>query len=180
MKRITLRSADDGFSLVESVVAIGILTVGLLSLAAVLTKAVQTTATASEDLIAKDKAYEAMENIVAARDSKLIHWDDLQNVADGGKFLAGEQPLNGAGTDGIIGTSDDSSASGEVLSEPGPDGQLGTADDINRSLTQFTRQIAIVPQNGSTTLRQITITVRYTYAGQQRQYQLVSLVSSYT
>jgi hypothetical protein len=172
--------SDAGFSLAESVVAIGILTVGLLSLAAVLTKAVSTGSAASEDLLAKDKAYEAMENIVAARDSKLVHWDDLQNAADGGVFQDGPQPLNGPGTDGIIGTADDATASAEVLMEPGVDGQLGTSDDIAKSLSMFTRQIAIVAQTGSTTLRQITVTVRYTYAGQQRQYQLVSLVSSYT
>jgi type II secretory pathway pseudopilin PulG len=175
----TRHRSDAGFSLAESVVAIGILTIGLLSLAAVLTKAVSTGAAASEDLIAKDKAYEAMENIVAARDSKLVHWDDLQNVADGGVFLDGAKPLKGPGTDGIVGTEDDATANAEVLMEPGPDGQLGTSDDISKPLTMFTRQIAIVAQNGSTTLRQITVTVRYTYAGQQRQYQLVSLVSSY-
>jgi Tfp pilus assembly protein PilV len=179
MTRIT-HSSDAGFSLVESVVAIGILCVGLLSLAAVLTKTVTMGNAASADLIAKDKAYEAMENIVAARDAKLIHWDDLQNAADGGKFIDGAQPLRGAGADGIVGTTDDAVAPAATLIEPGPDGQLGNADDITRSLSMFTRQILIQPQNGSATLREIRVTIRYTYSGQQRQYELVSLVSSYT
>jgi hypothetical protein len=68
---------------------------------------------------------------------------------------------------------------------PGPDGLLGTADDVQLQLTQFDRQISIVPvlrADGSPNpdLRQVTVTVRFRTAGNQlRSYQVAAYVSRY-
>jgi prepilin-type N-terminal cleavage/methylation domain-containing protein len=176
-------NGERGFSLVESLVALGILTAGLLGLAAVLSQALSTVATSSFDQLAKDKAYEALENIVAARETKLITWDKMKNVVDGGVFLDGAQPITGAGADGIIGTTDDLGQPASTIIEPGQDEAYGTSDDVTISLVNYTRRIVITnasPAGAPDTLRQVAVTITFTAAGKTRQYTLTTLVSSYS
>jgi hypothetical protein len=163
--------------MIEAVVAMGLLTIGLLSLAAVFTKALSTTTTASADITAKDKAFEAIESILAARDAKLITWNDMRNAGAGGIFVTGFNALKQAGPDGIMGTSDDTGT--EQVYRPGPDQQLGTADDVMDSLGAFTREVVITDDPNSTTLRRITVTVRYLLGGSQRDYKVETLVTSF-
>jgi type II secretory pathway pseudopilin PulG len=180
---ITHNKTEQGFSLVESMVALGLLTGGLLGLAAVLSTALSTVTSSSADQLAKDKAYEALESIVAARETKLILWGNLKNAADGGVFLDGAQAITLAGADGIIGTSDDTSAAAATLIQPGPDEAYGTADDRTITFTNFTRQIQITnasPTGAPDTLRQVVVTIRYASGGRTRSYQLTTLVSSYS
>jgi Tfp pilus assembly protein PilV len=174
---------ERGFTLVESLVALGLLTAGLLGLAAVMSAALSTVTTSAADQLAKDKAYEALESIVAARETKLIPWDQLKNVADGGRFLGGAQPITLSGADGIVGTSDDAGQAAVTITQPGKDEAFGTADDKTIGLSNYTRQIEITnasPAGAPDTLRQIKVTIKYTSAGKSRQYQLTTLVSSYS
>jgi hypothetical protein len=60
---------------------------------------------------------------------------------------------------------------------------MGTADDVYRPLNNFQRQIQITPLNDASgnqysSLRQITVTVRYTTA-QQRSAQKTYVMSAY-
>lgn len=179
-------SSERGFSLVEMVVAMLILTIGVLSLAGLLAAAVRAVGGSSYRLIAREKAREAIESVHAARDTGRVSWPDINNVSNEGIFLDGEHPLRQAGEDGIVNTSDDEEADFEVQLKPGPDGILGTADDVVVSLGEgFTREIRIEPllnPDGtvSQTLRQVTVIIRYTTEGTARTYSLSTYISSYS
>lgn len=172
------RRTDHGFSLIEAVVAIGLMSIGVLSLAAVFTTAVAQTTSASADVVARDKAFEAVESIIAARDAKKVAWDDLNNTDAGGRFLTDFQPIHGAGADAIIGTQDDLDADLESLPTPGADQQLGTADDGQGPLANFQRRI-VIANSGSNSLRRVTVTVRHKTAGQQREFTVETLITSF-
>jgi len=162
-----------GFSLLEVMFSMVIMTVGLVSLLAVMGIAMASTQTSEQTAIAKRLANEALEGILTARETAQIQWVQIANgnCAVGqncGIFVAGPLPINLPGADGIIGTSDDAAAGPQVLEQPGPNGvYAGTCPPDNcYSLTNYTRTIAITPftlAGGGTdpTLNSITITVTY-------------------
>ena len=79
----TLRS-EAGFSLVESLVSLGILSVGMLGIAgAFLQGSVQLTGS-DLDLLAREKAAEAIESVFTARDTRTIQWAQIRNVHGAG------------------------------------------------------------------------------------------------
>src|SRR5271155_316031 len=145
-----------GFTLVEVMIAIVIMTIGMLAVIASFATAITATASAQEDLIARHKALDAMESIYTARNSQQLPFASINNVAAGGIFLPGALPLKCAGPDGIVGTADDTACTApdtgaacpggvECLVLPGPDGVLGTGDDLPQSLSNFTRSITFNP-----------------------------------
>jgi prepilin-type N-terminal cleavage/methylation domain-containing protein len=170
-----------GFTLIEVLVSILVITVGLLSLLAAFGVAMEATHTAKEDMLAKQLAQEAMESIVTARETANVTWSQIQNVGpSGGIFVTGLQPVRQAGADGIIGTADDSAAPAETMQDPGPDGIVGTADDGPPiQLTNFRRSI-LLAQAATPDLRTVTITVQYTTTrNQTRSYILSGMISQY-
>jgi prepilin-type N-terminal cleavage/methylation domain-containing protein len=172
---------DEGFSLVETMVALALLAIGLLSLAGVFTMSLARMTGASWDILAKEKASEAIENILAARDSGRLSWAQINNVGNGGVFVAGEQALIAPGNDRLIGTGDDNAADPETVRRPGPNGIIdGGGDDEVVTLGNFTRQIVISSVPPGDTLRQIRVIIRYTSAGLKRQIEMSSYVSSFT
>ncbi|MGA7696672.1 MAG: prepilin-type N-terminal cleavage/methylation domain-containing protein [Candidatus Sulfotelmatobacter sp.] len=188
-----------GFTLIEVMIAVVIMTIGILAVMATFATAISATASAQEDLIARHKALDAMESIYTARNSQQLPFASINNVANGGVFLSGAQQLLCAGPDGIVGTADDVACTApdtgaacpggvECLVLPGPDGVLGTADDVTQSLGNFTRTITFntVSQtvNGVVTTNQnliaVTIAVSYTKPGwPARTYTVNALISSY-
>jgi prepilin-type N-terminal cleavage/methylation domain-containing protein len=185
-----------GFTLIEVMIAIVIMTIGILAVMASFATAIAATASAQEDLIARHKALDAMESIYTARNSQQLPFASINNVAAGGIFLPGALPLKCAGPDGIVGTADDTNCIApdtgaacpggvECLVLPGPDGILGTADDIPQSLSNFTRSITFNPvflPSGAVNnnLIAVTIAVTYTKAGwPARTYTVNGLISSY-
>jgi prepilin-type N-terminal cleavage/methylation domain-containing protein len=193
------RRQQGGFTLIEVLIAIVVLTVGLLAVMASFATAIAATESAQEDLIARHKALDAMESIYTARNSQQIPFASIQNTANGGIFLSGPQALLCAGPDGLAGTGDDvpctvpSSGAAcpggvECLILPGPDGVLGTADDVTLSLANFTRTIAFnqvllsAAQGGgvNNNMIAVTITVAYVKPGwPARTYTVNGLISSY-
>ncbi|HEX3820011.1 MAG TPA: prepilin-type N-terminal cleavage/methylation domain-containing protein [Candidatus Sulfotelmatobacter sp.] len=191
------RKKQKGFSLIEVMIAIVVMTIGLLAVIASFATALAATQSAEEDLIARQKALEAMESIYTARNSQQIPFASIANVASGGIFLGGALPLKCAGPDGLVGTADDvacktqagvtcPNSGAECMVLPGRDGVLGTADDQTMSLGNFTRTIAINPvllANGTTNpnMMAISITVSYTKDGWKtpRQFTANGLISSY-
>jgi prepilin-type N-terminal cleavage/methylation domain-containing protein len=175
-----------GFTLLEAMIAIVILSFGILSLASVYAQGIQVASMTQFDYIAEKKAEEAVETIFAARDSDLLVWTNIRNVtgtggANDGVFLVGPQPLLAAGVDGLYGTIDDDPAFPvTVIMGPGPDKILGTADDVVMSLTNMKRTIAITDVVGSSGLRMITITMTYTVGAMSRQYVLVSYIAQFS
>jgi prepilin-type N-terminal cleavage/methylation domain-containing protein len=189
--RTIKRRGEGGFTLIEVMISIAILTIGMLAMIATFGSAMAATQNAQGDLIAKQKGLEAMESIFTARNTQQIVFAQLNNVSSGGIFTDGYTTLRAAGPDGLVGTGDDTNFPGcpsgiECVTLPGPDGILGTADDKQVSLGNFTRQILITPvlQGGGVpnpNLRQITINVQYTQVGLSapRTYTTTALMSSY-
>jgi prepilin-type N-terminal cleavage/methylation domain-containing protein len=162
-----------GFSLIELMVSMGILTVGVLSLAGALTAGVRAISGSSARLIAREKAREAIESVHAARDTGQLSWNNIRNVPDGGIFLSGPQPLRQAGADGIVNTADDTSAQYETQRSPGADGILGNGDDVIASLGDSGGQ-------PNPSLRQITVSIHYLVEGTWRNYQIRTYISSFS
>ena len=179
----TARMAEtSGYSLLEVMMAVSVSVIGLVSLLALFSQSVVTMFLVQEDLIAKQKARETLESVYTARNTQ-TSFADIETINDGGIFTDGFQPLKLSGNDGLIGTADDGAV--EVLQLPGPDGLLGNGDDINRTLSNFERQIEIdqvldAGSNPYPDLKHVTITVRYTTTqGLQRTFQASSYVSRY-
>jgi len=155
-----------GFSLIEVMISMVVMTVGLVSLLGVFGLAMAATQSADQNAIAKQLANEALEGILTARETSNVTWTQIANTGSGGIFLSGFVPINLPGADGIIGTADDAAAGPQVLTMPGPDGIFGTADDVSLPLTNYQRQIVIVPAtdpsgNPIPTLDVVTITIQY-------------------
>src|SRR4029077_14380325 len=124
---------EQGFSLVETVFAIGILSVGALGMGGVFKQGLQRTISSPGELVATQKAAEAVESVFSARDSLSIAWAQLRNESHGGIFVSGPQPIKTPGADGVVNTHDDGPGL-ESFDLPGPDQQLGTQDDVTKVL----------------------------------------------
>jgi len=203
MKRPTLSirhaATQGGFTLVECMISMAILTIGSIGLLGVFGLAVKASQTSQQDMIARQLASEAMESIYTARNISEVSWAQIQNVSNGGLFIDGMNSVKCAGPDGILDTADDTScltASGatcpnggvQCLTEPGPDGILGTADDVILSLNNYQRQVLITPlyTTGTNptliqTLEQVTVTISYTVPNSSvpKTYALTEYVSAY-
>jgi len=171
-----------GFTLVEVLMSMVVITVGLVTLLGAFSVAMTATQMAKQDMVAKQLAQEAMESIVTARETANVTWPQILNSggAGAGIFVPGFQPIRKAGADGVIGTADDAADVMETVQDPGPDGIVGTPDDPPPTpLNNFQRQIVIAP-TGTGDLRTVTITVQYTPArGGVRSYVLSGMISQY-
>lgn len=186
MKRSSIRKRQRGFTLIEAMISIVILSFGILSLAVIYSQGIYYANVAQIDYIAEKKAEEAIETIFTARDTGLLTWAQIENVAgtsgtDGGVFLDGAQPLLDPGPDGLVGTADDDASDPDaVITGPGSDGVLGTADDQKVNLNPWmTRTITITPVGGETNLRQVTVTITYKSGKMNRTYTLISYISAF-
>src|SRR5579872_1382981 len=166
-KRMDQRSkvgkGESGFSLIEVLISILVMTTGLLGLLGSLGLAMAATQNSEELSIAKQLANEALESILTARTTAQVQWVQIANGTcsvgqNCGLFLSGAQPINNPGADGIVGTSDDAAAGSQILDSPGPSGIIVTpagqpcaAPDVCTSLSNFTRTIAISQYAGSGT-----------------------------
>ena len=176
-----------GFSLLEVVISMAILTIGLVSLAGVFGLAMASTQESQEDMIAKQMANEVVESIVTARNTAQLSWDAIQNTSDGGIFLNGFQQAYMPAGDGILGTADDVTGAQYVtITEPGPDGIYGTSDDISLPLSNYRREIQIQPvtdANGNVvpSLRAINVTIQYNTPRTRvpKTYSLSSFISQF-
>jgi hypothetical protein len=171
---ISLRS-ESGTSLVETIVAVGVLTVGALGMAGVLTQGMQLMSGSPGDLIATQKAAEAVESVFSARDSHTLTWAQIRNTSQGGIFLTGGRQLRLPGADGLVNTSDDGAI--ETVAYPGRDGVPDTGDDVIETLDRFTREIVITDLTDD--LRSITVTVTYQSGPGTRTYSLTTYISNY-
>lgn len=192
----TKAAGQRGFTLIEVMIAIAVMSIGLLSVVASIATAIQATRSAQEDLTARQKAMEALESIYTARNSQQVAFAAINNVGSGGIFLGGAQPLLCAGPDGLVGTADDipCTTSGGVACPnsgvecwvlPGPDGVLGTADDVTYSLSNFTRtisfnQVFLTTGGVNPNMMAINVSVTYTKDGlPPRTFTVNGLISSY-
>ena len=179
-QRIADSRPSAGFTLIEAIIAIVVLAFGVLGLAAVMADGIGYMAGSKADYIAQQKAEEAVESVFFARDSKVYTWAQIKNVANGGIFKDGNQPLLHPGANGVVGTAQDQANNPDVIVDPGPDQILGNADDIQIPLTDFTRQILINDVAGNPNLRQIQVIILYRAGRFARQYTLTSYISAFS
>lgn len=186
-----------GFTLVEVMISIAVMSIGLLSVVASIATALQTTQSAQEDLIARQKAMEALESIYTARNAQQVSFAAINNTGSGGIFLPGAQSLLCAGPDGLVGTGDDvpcvtsggttcPNGGVECWVLPGPDGKLGTGDDVTYSLSNFTRTISfsqVFLSTGGVNPNMIAVSISITYTKDglpSRTFTVNGLISSYS
>lgn len=183
MTHANRRPSAQGFTLMETMIAVAVLVVGLLGLEAMLGDSLAYMQASQYDFIAQQKAEEAAEAIFTAKYNNPNNWAAISNntVANpAGLFLSGPQPLLQPSPTGLVGSVDDAGAPPEVITLPGPDGKLGTADDIQTPLSSFTRTIAINPVPGNANARIITITVNYNGGRfRNRNYVLTTYISAF-
>jgi type II secretory pathway pseudopilin PulG len=175
-KNVMNKRKQSGFTLLEAMISILVLSFGVLSLAAIYAQGAYYAAVAQYDYIAEKKAEQAVEAMFTARDIKSLNWTNLQNVSQGGVFVDGASKILVPGPDGLVGTISDLGAADEVVI-------TGTTTTID--LNPFmTRTIAISPVlvaggNAEPNLRQITVTINYQIGNQKRNYTLISYISSF-
>jgi len=182
----TLKLREDaGLSLLEVMIGALIVTVALLSIAMTMVQGIAAVHYTQEQLVAKQKAREALESVFTARSTQDITFDQIQNTSiTGGIFLEGFQAIRGMGIDGIANTGDDAVTDIESLSFPGPDGLLGTIDDQAVSLANYERKMTITDVfdtdgNIDPNIRQITVEVRFQENHRWRSVTVTSLVSRF-
>lgn len=160
------RADERGFSLIEVLAAMLVLTVGLLPLVGLFTTSVQRMTASTPMLMAREKAREAIESVHAARDTGEASWPTIQNIGSGGVFLGGPQPLRAPGNDGLVNTADDGAV--ELLA------------------SEFTREILISPLSldpgpgVNPNLREVRVIVRYKVHGSWREYVMTTYISAYS
>jgi hypothetical protein len=153
--------------------------IGLMALVGTVAIGTRRITGSQDQLIASQRAAEAVESVFKARDNRTLLWAQIMNVAgggaDGGIFLDGPRQMREPGPDGIMNTADDGAI--QEIVRPGPDGLLGTPDDERIPLTNFTREIEI--RTIRPNLRQLRVIVRYRTVGGPTQYVITTFISSY-
>ncbi|MGI9036509.1 MAG: prepilin-type N-terminal cleavage/methylation domain-containing protein [Pyrinomonadaceae bacterium] len=167
--RARKRKNEQGFSMVEAIIAILILTIGLIGTAAAITYALKFGAISRNVTNAKLLAVGEIEEIDSLRDTRRLDFNQIANVGsvDNSKskntftgFTTGFQPISlNPGPDGVDGTADD-------LRDPGADGAFGTADDFdNPALVRSGYQRQITITNLTDSLKKVEVKIRYFSSG---------------
>lgn len=161
----TKDSDENGFSLIEAVIAIFIITVGLLGTAAAITYSLEFGAVSRNVGAAKLIIVSTIEEIESLRNTRRLDFKQIANVGrtdNTGAMNAFSGFSNGwkeisidPGPDGVSGTDDD-------LRNRGADNTYGTADDFDDPTlvrSGYVREIIITDLNP--TMKKIVINIRY-------------------
>lgn len=168
-RQIQKKSNEKGFSMLEAIAAIFIITIGLIGTAAAITYALKFSAISRNVTNAKLLATGEIEEIDSLRNTRRLDFNQIANVGNVDNsssantftgFTTGFQPISlNPGPDGVDGTADD-------LRDPGADGAFGTADDFdNQALVRsgYQRQITITTLSPS--LKKVEVKIRYFSSG---------------
>lgn len=163
------KKGQNGFSLIEAVVAIFIMTIGLIGTAAAISYAIHYGTISRNVTTAKSIIMAQIEEIETLRNSRRLDFKQIANVggvdntdvaAAFSGFSNGFKELSiNPGPDGVNGTDDD-------LVNAGADQTYGTADDFTDPSfvrSGYTKQIEVTNLSG--TMKKITITIRYYGSG---------------
>src|SRR5947207_899465 len=179
---------EKGFSLIEIMIAIIIVSTGLLALSAALVIGVSLPGRAKQQEIAKQLANAIMESIISAKESArpgFTSFDGINFIGSNppGRFVPGVAPMLTPGPDGVYGTCDDGQPPGpfnanctgqgttimDLDVDPGGDGIYNkddrgtdrTADNRKRRLFSFTREVRITPLTAPAIGKEIMVIVYY-------------------
>ncbi len=169
-----LRTKDSsaGFTLLETVVAMVVLSTALLSVASAIGYALMVSNSGRGVTNTKLLVVSVLEQMETLRNNGQLTFGEIANTGQvdnsgGGGFIGFPNDFNevstNPGPDGIFGTYDD-------LIDPGLDGNYGTADDytnMNLSRPGFTREIVITSLGPQ--LKRIQVTLRYSANGGVRK-----------
>lgn len=172
------RSTEAGFSLLEMVVAMVVLSIGLLGVASAISYALAASNRGRGVTNAKMLVVTALEQMETLRNTGQLNFNEISNDQQPGSTFRGfpsdfRDVSTVPGPDGVFGTADDLSVA------PGPDGTYGTTDDT-RDMTLarpgVTRQILITDLNPI--LKKVQVTLRYgPNAGEQKELVGVSYLN---
>lgn len=193
---------EAGFSYIDVIIAIVILTVGILGAVAALTASLTRSFETDMQIIAKQNADSALESVFSVRDIwkriesggdvAVTGWDKIGNInsnpvpspsgAPAGIFLSGWTPIRSdPGQDGVYGTADDACAN--------PTECQNADGSYNRSpvLQGYRRRIVITdletPGRSNTewgvARRSIQVTVEYRVSNAVRQESSATIITRY-
>jgi prepilin-type N-terminal cleavage/methylation domain-containing protein len=157
----TKRSTEAGFTLFEMVVAMVVLSVGLLGVASAISYALMASNRGRGVTNAKMLVVSALEQMETLRNTGQLTFAEISNSQVAGSNFRGfpsdfRDVSTVPGPDGVFGTADDLSTA------PGPDGNYGTTDDVrdmSRARPGVYRQILITELNPL--LKKVQVTLRY-------------------
>lgn len=147
-------TSADGFSLLEAIVAIFIMTIGLIGTAAAITYALQFGAISQNVTRAKLSVIASFEEVESLRNARGLNFRQIANVGKVDNSDA-TNPFAGFAT-----------GFKPISMEPGADGVHGTADDPGNQTQVFvgySRQITITDMSPS--LKKIEVKIRYPGSG---------------
>ena len=160
------RNREGGFSLLEMVVAMLVLTIGLLGVASAVGYALMASNRGRGVTNSKMLVVSTLEQMEMLRDTGQLNFLEISNTQVAGStftgFSTGWRDVSTIpGPDGIFGTADD-------LFSPGPDGYYGSADDgtapdLSLARPNVQRMIEITPLPAGSTnplLKKIKVTLR--------------------
>jgi prepilin-type N-terminal cleavage/methylation domain-containing protein len=164
-KKSNRKASQKGATLLELIVAVVILTIGLLGTAAAISHAFRLTTMSRNATRAKMIGVSMLEQLENLRNTRRLLFGQIANTGSVDNTGA-SQPFSGLetnfqpvsfnpGGDGIFGTADD-------LIDAGVDGIFGTADDFtNNALADigYSRQVTVTEL--SPALKRVTVVVRY-------------------
>lgn len=164
-----------GFSLIETMIALVIMTVGIFAALSALSFSLFSIQESEKKTIAKENVRSTLETIFSIRDlalfdgdnpTSLYNWDTLavNNGGNNGIFVSGWTPIReDPGADGLIGTADDACAGSGSCVVNGYTNNSPLLDQFERSI-----QVTDISQNGNVRKKYITVSVRYAIKGMQR------------
>jgi Tfp pilus assembly protein PilV len=175
------RKKESGFSLIETIMALVVLLVGILSTMQAISYGILSMQESEKRALGKEAARSTMETIFSIRDLQAFdpqtgepyNWNAIQvsNGSNGGVFLDGWNPIReNPGDDGIFGTADDACAAANPC-------VVNTYTNTSAVVTGFERKIEIydITENNVVRKRRITVRVRY-FVGQLRREEAESTI----
>jgi len=187
IKKMPIRTKEKGFTFIEVIIAILIMTIGLLAMLSAVSFAVIRARESEQRNIARQFTSAALESIFATRDllqvkeslrqaNILDNWLAVANntvATPEGIFLTGYNPIRqDSGKDQIEGTADDACPAGSNCTVRG-------YTNSSQTISGFSREIIITdivePNTTIVRRKRIVINVRYT-AGQAVRVETVSTI----
>lgn len=174
---------EDGFSYIDVMVALVILMVGILGVLSAISASILQSRGQQQQLTARHILATTMESVMTAKetDPARLGWKSVGNVGSNldendvpqGIFLTGFQTvLEGAGTDEVVGTADDSGAPRD-----GYQRRIVITDLCDPERPSFN---CPTPGDWDVKMRSVQITVRYYFGSITREESISTVLSDYS